>query len=61
MYDLIEYCDNFSKTSEWLCQFYRNQLPLNNSALTESKWFKFKSRLLDSTNNAGIPNAELVV
>ena len=43
MYDLIEYCDNFSKTSEWLCQFYRNQLPLNNSALTESKWFKFKS------------------
>ena len=54
MYNLIEYRDNYSKTSASLYQFCRNE---PNNVITESESFKFK--FLDNTNNAGITNAKI--
>ena len=56
MYNLIEYRDNYSKTSGSLYQFCRNE---PNNVITESESFKFKSKFLDNTNNAGITNAKI--
>ena len=39
MYNLIEYSDNYSKTSERLYQFCRDEL---NNVITESESFKSK-------------------
>ena len=33
MYNLIEYSDNYSKTSESLLQYYRDETALNNYAI----------------------------
>ena len=56
MYNLIEYNDNYSKTSGSLHQFCRDE-PNNN--ITDSKSFKFKSNFLDNTNNEGAINAKI--
>ena len=55
MYNLIEYSDNYSKTSGSLYQFCGDE---PNSVITESESFKFKSKFLDNTNNKGIINAK---
>ena len=58
MYNVKDYSNNYSKTSENLCKFYRDG-PSN--LTTASKSFIFKSRLLNSTNNEGFLNLEITV
>ena len=58
IYNLSKYSDNCSRTSGSLYPFYRDDP--NDDNITESEWFKFKSKLLDNTNNAGIINAKIV-
>ena len=58
MYNIIEYGDNYSKTSGSLYQFCRDE-PNNN--ITDSESFKFKSKFLDNTNNEGIIDAKIAV
>ena len=48
MYNLIEYSDNYAKTSGILCQYYRDE-PNNNLANSES--FKFKVEITGKTPN----------
>ena len=50
-YILIEYSDNYSKTSGSSYQRYRNEP--NDNDITDSKSFTFKSKFLNNTNNAG--------
>ena len=47
MYNLIEYSDNYSDTSESLWQFKRYEVPANNAHLTidNSESFKYKQLL----------------
>ena len=58
MYNVIEYSNNYSKISGSLYQFCRDE---PNNIITNSDSFKFKSKFLDNTNNAGIINAEIDV
>ena len=55
-YNLIEYSDNYSKTSGSLWQYYRDELKYN---ISDSELFKFKSKFLDNTNNADVINAKV--
>ena len=55
-YNLIKYCDSYSKTSGSLYQFFRDK---QNNLIAESEWFNFKSKFLDNTNNAGIINTKI--
>ena len=48
MYNLIEYSDNYAKTSGSLCQYYIDE-PNNNLADSES--FKFKVKITGKTSN----------
>ena len=57
-YHLIEYSDNYSKTSGSLYQFCRDE-PNNN--IKYSKSLKLKSKFLDNTINEGIVNAKIAV
>ena len=58
MYDLIEYSDNYSKTSGSLWQFYRDESSLDNNdnifnltgANRNSKSFKYKQKITDQTD-----------
>ena len=50
MYNLIEYSDNYAKTSGILWQYYRDE-PNNN--LVDSESFKFKIKLTGKTPAAG--------
>ena len=50
MYDLIEYSDNYSKTSRNLWQYYRDE---PNDNLTDSKSFKSKIKITEKTSNNG--------
>ena len=61
IYKLIEYSDNYSKTSGSLYQFCGDEPPSDNAAITESESIKFKSKLLRSTNNAGIINGQVAL
>ena len=58
MYNLIEYSDNYSKTSGSLWQYCRYE---PNNYMTDSESFKFKSKFLDNTNNSGIVNGKIVL
>ena len=54
MYSLIEHCENYSKTSRSLLQYYRDESALNNAgALIDfpdtSDLFKFKQKITGST------------
>ena len=55
-YNLIEYSDNYSKTSRSLQQYYRDELKIN---LSYSESFIFKPKFLDNTNNADIINTKV--
>ena len=57
MYHLIEYGDNYSKSSGSLCKFFCHE---SHATITGSGSFKFKSRFLDNNYNAGIINAQIV-
>ena len=48
MYNVIEYSNNYAKTSESLWQYYRDE-PNNNLANSES--FKFKVKITEKTPN----------
>ena len=58
MYSSIEYGNNYLKAQRSLYQFCRD---VPHATITDSQSFKFKSRLLDNINNAGIINAEIAV
>ena len=59
MYNLIEYSDNYSKTSGSLWQYYKVN-PDNN--LTESKSFKSKVKRTGNTTAAGnTKDVEIIV
>ena len=58
IYKLIEYNHNSSKTPRNFYHFYRDG-PKNPATNSES--LKFKSRLSDSINNAGIINTKIAV
>ena len=46
MYSLIEYSDNYSKTSGSLWQYYRDE---PNDNLTDSESFKYKIKITGNT------------
>ena len=46
MYNLIEYSDNYSKTSESLWQYYKDEL---NDNITNSESFKSKVKITGKT------------
>ena len=53
MYNLIEYNDNYSDTSESLWQFNRDEVPTNNANFTigNSESFKYKTTFAGKTAN----------
>ena len=57
-HNLIEYCENYAKTSRRLWQYCKDD---SNDNMTYSDSFKFKSRLTANTNNAGTANVEIAV
>ena len=58
VYNLIEYSHNYSKTSENLWIYCRDE-PDNN--ITDSESFEFKSKFSDKTNNEVIIDAKTAV
>ena len=58
MYDLIEYSNNYSKTTGSLYQFCRDG---PNDKITDSESFKFTWKFLDNANNESIINAKKLV
>ena len=69
MYNLVEYSDNYSKTSGSLWQFYRDETFINdNGAIANfpadnnnnnSASFKFKTKIADRIGNDGIRNVKI--
>ena len=68
MYNLIEYSDNYSKTSGSLWHYCKeipaannadNIVDFNGANATDS--FNFKTKITGQTNNDGIYNVEIVV
>ena len=71
MYHLIDYSDNYSDSTGSLCQFKRNESPMNNIgnplnvALNNSRSFKYKASLLGKAtdidrNDRSLKNIKLV-
>ena len=59
MYNLIEYSDNYAKTSESLWQYYRDE---SNDNLANSESFKFKVKITGKTpNNDNEKDVEIMV
>ena len=58
MYNLIEYSDNYSKITGSLWQYCRDE---PNENITDCESFKFKSKFLDNTNDAGTINTKIAV
>ena len=59
MYNLIEYSDNYSKTSRSLWQYYKGD---PNDNLTDSESFKSKVKITGKTpDNANTKNVEIIV
>ena len=66
MYDLIEYSDNYSKTSGSLWQYYRDEQSLNdagviNNFLDNSASFKFKQKITGETGADGTIDVKIMV
>ena len=68
MYNLIEYSDNYSKTSGSLWQYYKDIPPVNNAgntvdftATNSTESFEFKTKITGQTNNNGRIDVEIVV
>ena len=68
MYNLIEYSDNYAKTTGSLWQYYKD-IPArhNNNQITEftegntTDSFKFKVKITDQTGNDGTKDVEIIV
>ena len=58
MYNLLDYSENYTKTSASSWQYCRDESDPN---ITDSKSFKSKSSITDNANNAGITNVKIVV
>ena len=59
MYNLIEYSDNYSKTSESLWQYYKDDPNYN---ITQSESFKSKIKITGKTPPAGnTKDVEIIV
>ena len=59
MYNLVEYRDNYSKTSGSLWQYYKDDL---NNDITQSESFKFKVKITGKTPPTGnAENVEIIV
>ena len=59
MYNLIEYSDNYSKTSGTFWQYYRDE---RNNNLTGSESLKFKIKIIgDTANDLDKKNVEIIV
>ena len=68
MYNLVEYSDNYSKTSGSLQQYYRDQSALTDAdaianfyAASNSALFKFKQKTTGKTVDAGTKDVEIMV
>ena len=75
VYNLLEYSDNYSKTSGSLWNYYRDEINdsanenndannyrINNNKTTTSKSFEYKTKILGTTpNDKNILDAEVVV
>ena len=65
IYNLIEYSDNYSKTSGSLWQYYRVELALNNgviaSFLGNSASFRFKQKRTGETGHDGRKDVKIMV
>ena len=69
MYNLIEYSDNYSKTSGILWQYCRNELALNDSGEivdfnednADTNSFKMKEEITGKTGNNGTKNVQIMV
>ena len=65
---LIEYSDNYSKTSESLWNYYGDEPFLDNGSITnfltdniKSASFKFKTKIADRAENDGTKNVKIRV
>ena len=59
MYNLIQYSDNYSKTSGTLWQYHRDE---RNNNLTDSESLKFKIKIIGNTpNDFNKKNVEIIV
>ena len=58
MYNLIEYSDNYSKTSGSLCYYYKDD---PNDNLANSKSFKSKVKIGKTPNNGNTKDVEIIV
>ena len=68
MYNLIEYSDNYSKTSESFWQDYRDEPAMTDagaitdfSAANNNALFKFKQNTIGVTGDDGTENIEIMV
>ena len=67
MYNLIEYSDNYAKTSEGLLQYCLDMPALNNNAIVDfaennlTDSFNFKVKITGQTGNHGTKNVEIMV
>ena len=65
MYDLIEYSNNYSKTSGSLWQYYRDDPALNNTDTladfpANTATSKYKQKIRGSTSDDGTKNVEIM-
>ena len=66
MYNLIEYTDNYSKTSGSLWQYYRDEPDLTDAGVVDnspgnSTSFKFKQKITGQTGNDSTKDIEMMV
>ena len=69
MYNLIEYSNNYSKTSGCLRLYYRDEPALNANGVindfpadnNNSALFKFKTKIAGKTENDGTKNVKIMV
>ena len=69
IYNLIEFSDAYSKTSQSLWQYYRDEPASNNNGdiidfpgnNNNSNSFKFKQQITGQTGNSGTKNVEIMV
>ena len=68
MYNLIEYSDNYSKTSGRLWQYCKDIPAVNNNGdivgfnrANATDWFNFETRIIGQTDNNGRTNIEIMV
>ena len=66
MYNLIEYSDNYSKTSGSIREYYRDEPSVNNNGVISnlagtSASFKFKQKITNETGADGTKDVEIMV